>query len=470
MNKDVQRPQARRVSSGQFARNPENLEITKPSSTNERIKELESELVAAQEHLQTTVEELRTANEELQSLNEEMQSAYEELQSTNEELMTLNKELQERTAELSVINSDLENIQQAIGVGIILVDKSCRVTRFTPMVSKIFQISEEYIGHSLTTIPSHLDVAFLREDVLAVIASEQGKSREMQYEQIVYVVQVLPYRSVEKQTVGAVVLFIDKTDDRKAERALAESELRFRQIAEHIQEVFWVTDRKGKTVEYVSPAYERIWGASCQSLYDRGLSWMEAIHPNDRAQIQSAFLAKAKTGEFSQDFRIIRPDGEERWIWDRAFPVLGPDGDVEKLIGIAQDITSRKQAEAFIHEKEQHFRTLFNATFQLMALLSVDGTVLEVNQTLLEYLGVDPKEIVGKVLWEGPFQEMSEPAGLELMHAVATVVNGGTFARYTGNFHVRKGNPLPLELSLRAVMDMNKQIKSLLLEGHIYRE
>ncbi|WP_447968227.1 chemotaxis protein CheB [Nitrospira sp. M1] len=449
----------------------------------ERIKELERELVATQEHLQTTVEELETANEELQSLNEELQSANEELQSsneeletsneelqsTNEELTTLNEEIQERSAELSSANTDLENIQEAIGFGLVVVDKSCRLTRFTPAATALFEMSEEHLGHALTTIPTRLDMPFLREDVLEVVDTERARSREFQHGDMTYLFQVLPYRAPNQQTVGAVLMFIDKTADLLAEQALRESEGRFRQITEHIHDVFWVADSTGKTIQYVSPAYEKIWGRSCQSLYDRGLDWIDAIHPEDRAGTQHAFFDKAANGTFSQDFRIIQPDGTVRWIWDQAFPVSDAEGRVVRLVGIAKDITDRKQAEAAIREHEQQFRAVFNSAFQLMAILDTDGTVREVNQTMLDFCGVNAKDVVGKLLWEGPLKVMSSVATNQLQHAIASVMHGGSFARFTGEFVGSEEKTMTIDLSFRGFKGKFGKANSLIMEGREIR-
>ena len=174
-----------------------------------RIRELQSELHVTQEHLHTTVEELETANEELQSVNEELQSANEELQSsneeletaneelqsTNEELNTLNEELQERSSELSAANTDLENIQQAIGFAMLVVDKDLNLTRFTPHAKSIFTITQESIGHNLSTMPCQLQFPTLRDDIQEVIEQGKAKSRELMNRDTVYLFQCVPYHS-----------------------------------------------------------------------------------------------------------------------------------------------------------------------------------------------------------------------------------------------------------------------------------
>jgi PAS domain S-box-containing protein len=129
----------------------------------------------------------------------------------------------------------------------------------------------------------------------------------------------------------------------RAEQGLRESEERFRQLAENIQEVFWMT--ANKQVIYVSPAYERIWGRTRASLYASPRSWLEAIHPDDREQVLRAAKTVQTGGEYDETYRIQRPDGAVRWIHDHAFPVRGEQGEIVRIVGTAEDITEQRQLE-----------------------------------------------------------------------------------------------------------------------------
>ena len=141
----------------------------------------------------------------------------------------------------------------------------------------------------------------------------------------------------------ALEVYEQEAERRRVEQVLRESEERFRQLAENIQEVFWMT--ANNQILYVSPAYERIWGRTCASLYESPRSWLDAIHPDDRAQILHAAKDIQTGGGYDETYRIQRPDGAVRWIHDHAFPVRGAQGEVVRIVGTAEDITEQRQLE-----------------------------------------------------------------------------------------------------------------------------
>ncbi len=125
---------------------------------------------------------------------------------------------------------------------------------------------------------------------------------------------------IHVQSTGLLSVVRDVTERQRAQQALQASEERFRQLAQHIREVFWMSNVEKTEMIYVSPAYEEIWGQSCESLYAAPQNWSEAIHPDDRKRVQES-IGKQADGEYDEIFRIIRPDGSIRWIQDRAFPI-----------------------------------------------------------------------------------------------------------------------------------------------------
>jgi PAS domain S-box-containing protein len=144
---------------------------------------------------------------------------------------------------------------------------------------------------------------------------------------------------------GRVWFFRDITGRKQAEEALQRSEEKFRQLAENIREVFWMMPAAADSILYVSPAYEQVWGRTCESLYQCSASWMDAIHPGDRQRAHAVFARQIQGERVDSEYRIHTPEGQEKWIRDRAFPIRGDGGELIRVVGIAEDITAWKQYE-----------------------------------------------------------------------------------------------------------------------------
>ena len=142
-----------------------------------------------------------------------------------------------------------------------------------------------------------------------------------------------------------VMILRDVTERRRAQLSLLESEERFQQMARNIQEIFWMIDADTKQALFVNPAYETITGRSCESLRDRPSSYEELIHPEDRVHVLTKLDEATRNGHFNERFRIVRPQGEIRWVWVRGFPVRDAGGKIRRLVGTALEITAQKEAE-----------------------------------------------------------------------------------------------------------------------------
>lgn len=151
---------------------------------------------------------------------------------------------------------------------------------------------------------------------------------------------------------------------KQAQAALRESEERFRQLAENIDAAFFMSeaargDELGR-VAYASPAYEAIWGRPCQSLYADPHAWLEAVHPDDLPRVRAA-VPRLAQGEFSEQFRLVRPDASTRWVHYRAFPVRNEQGEIYRIAAIAEDITERKHAEEKLAANAVELRHMIEA-------------------------------------------------------------------------------------------------------------
>lgn len=173
------------------------------------------------------------------------------------------------------------------------------------------------------------------------------------------------------QTGQFAVTFVDITEQKRAEQALRESERKFRELAETIEEFFWMTDVTGGRILYASPAYESIWGRTCESLYEQPSSWLEAVYSDDRGRVLAAWERQIREATpVEGEFRILRPDGSIRWVSARGFPVKDQTGQVQNFVGIAQDTTRRKEAETDLRSLLNISRAL-NSTLDIVSLMDL---------------------------------------------------------------------------------------------------
>ena len=139
-----------------------------------------------------------------------------------------------------------------------------------------------------------------------------------------------------------------------AKERAEEFENKFRQIAENIDEVFWL--RTNSEMIYVSPSFEKIWGVPCEEIYENPQLFTEKVHPEDKPIVQEIFQSNEfKEKEFfNYEYRIIRADNQVRWINTKTFPIVDDSGQIIKRVGIASDITEKYQTvQELVKAKER---------------------------------------------------------------------------------------------------------------------
>lgn len=205
---------------------------------------------------------------------------------------------------------------------------------------------------------------------------------------------------INSQPAGLLSVVRDITERKQAQEALQASDARFRQLADHIREVFWMSNADKSKIIYVSPAYEEIWGQSCPSLYTSPQNWFEAIHPEDRQRVLENTRTKQVAGEYDEIFRIIRPDGSIRWVQDRAFPIRDDSGNIYRIVGIADDITKRKQAWDALGESEARKRAIMQAALDGIITIDHEGRMIELNSAAEKIFGHSQSALIGENVME----------------------------------------------------------------------
>jgi len=191
--------------------------------------------------------------------------------------------------------------------------------------------------------------------------------------------------------------FIRDISQRKSDEAARfEIEQRFRQVTENINEVFWLGSPDWQEIYYISPAYEDKWGRTIQSLYDDPLSWMTAVHSDDKELvIEDIARSQKNTGGnvVFRDYRIVKPNGEIRWVKSRAYPIKNSEGEVYRIAGIADDITELKtQQEKLITNNE----IVTNMTEGAYLIRVSDGIILYTNKAFEIMFGYEHGEMLGQ--------------------------------------------------------------------------
>ena len=158
-------------------------------------------------------------------------------------------------------------------------------------------------------------------------------------------------------------------DDSKAQRLESrwqKSERRLSWMAEIIQDVFWIIDLKKSRVLYLSPSFEKIWGRSRNEIYRDCTCWIETIYPDDRQRFLETIANYNYLDGETVKYRIVRPDGSVRWISDRSYAVRNREGQIDQLIGIARDITTRQQTQLQLQRSNQILKLLSDTAINLL--------------------------------------------------------------------------------------------------------
>jgi PAS domain S-box-containing protein len=234
----------------------------------------------------------------------------------------------------------------------------------------------------------------------------------------------------------ALVFAIERN---RVEAATRDREERFRQLTEHMAEVFVVFDHELKETLYVSPGYAKVWGRSRTSLYERPGSFFDAVKPEDLSAVREN-VARAQSGrdDGEIEFRITRPDGEARWILSHVTPVRNAEGEPYRIAGVCMDVTERRRSIDALEESEARYRLLSETSFDGVAV-SEAGIIREANNGMAEIFGYGMDELIGKPIIDLIAEES--------VHEVRRRIDENVHGRYELVAKHRNGHQMRIEVT-----------------------
>jgi two-component system CheB/CheR fusion protein len=343
------------------------------------VGQLEAELKAAREELQSTVEQLQTSNEEyragheellslneeLQSNNEELQASKEELQSLNEEMVTINRQLEERNDQLRTVNTDITNLLVSTHIPIIFLDRELRIRRFTPAATEIMRLIAADVGRSVEDIKERIRDGTLLQDAKKVLDKLIPITTEVQTEDgHWYTRRIVPYRTEDDRIDGVCIAFYDITESKKAAEELDEARIFAETIVETTRTSLVVLDRNLCVVSANSCYYDVFHATKPAvvgvSLFELGRRQWDI--PRLRARLERVLQDgyELKRFEVEQEFdqlgrRVMRLNARVMRRWARPPLVLLAIEDVTEHKAAQQVLEARAEELAKEHRRKDEF-------------------------------------------------------------------------------------------------------------------
>jgi PAS domain S-box-containing protein len=561
-----------------------------------------AEMNAIHEAWQIALEQLRSTQAELAQKNQELEIAQQMLMQERQQSQAARDELKQKTleytAELTNVKPSLQDQQNQwqalfdhVLDAIVIIDNQGNYIDANPSACDLFGLSREALLR--TRISDFVDPEFNVAVVWRTFLQQGQMAGEFRLSPPNGTIRAVQLNAIANFVSGHHLAILRDVSDRKqAQVSFHQSEEKFRHFAENSHAVIWISQPNAVDNLYVSPAYERVWGRSRQSLRDRPGSWLEMIHPDDREHVRIKLEQQLRGESSNVEYRIVRPDGTIRWIWDLGFPIRSEAGEIDSFGGIAEDITDRKlaeiqlremsvalsnavegisrldpqgrylfandayasmvgytaeemvgmdwkktvhpdsltsviagyehmletgkveleaigvrkdrslfdkqllmvsayddqhhftghhcfmkdiserkrleadrqRAEAELKQSEQKLRAIFDSTFQLIGLLTPEGTVLDINRTALDIIAADLADVVGQPLWETPWWAAFPEQQQQLRQAIAQAATG-EFIRFESKYIGADGKLALADFSLKPILDETGKVILLVPEG-----
>ncbi len=357
------------------------------------VHQLETELAATKQDLQSHIEqlkglneELHSSNEELQAANEELETSREELQSLNEELVTVNSQLQLKIEEQEETNDDLSNFLSSTNIPTVFLDHLLQVKRFTPAMSKLIQLLPSDVGRPLSDLSMENLGPDLIADSKAVLESLQPAKKEIEIDGTAYVRAILPYRTSDNHIEGVVITYSDVTDLKQVLEKLSVAKDEWERTFDSVPDLIAVLDNDHRVRRVNKAMAQRLGLEPAQCV---GLHCYEAVHG---LSAPPSFCPHART--MADNIEHVEEVHEDKIGGDflvSTTPLYDDHGRITGSVHVAHDITRRKLSE----RKTQHLASFPQLNPNPILETDASGTITFVNpatQKLLKELGMDDRD------------------------------------------------------------------------------
>ncbi len=291
-----------------------------------------------------------TSRDEVGVLAAAFNSMTAQLQQSLESLKQQVVEVKQAEESLRRANETLQALIDYSPLAIIMLDPDGHVLLWNNAAEKMYgwtaqEVLGEFIPFVLEDKREELQAIRERVNTGEIITNLESERRRKDGSRILTSVSMAPLRDSTGNVYAEMCIATDITERKKAEGALRESEERLRQITSSLREVIWLRDLQTRQVLYVNPAFEKLTGRSCESVYQNKDTVIDICHPDDREGIIKALDQRIEGVFYDKEHRIIHMDGSVRWVSSRSFPVRNEAGEVYRWASIMEDITERKQAQ-----------------------------------------------------------------------------------------------------------------------------
>jgi PAS domain S-box-containing protein len=361
--------------------------------------------------------------------------------------------------ELQGANQRIIEIWESMTDAYVTVDRDWRITyanqSATQVISQLTNLEpEKFLGRSHWDLFPSLVGGDVEREFRRALTDRVAVHLEVWFEPTESWFETHLYPSNE----GLGIYFRDITDRKlmEMERIAAEQERdRFFNLSLDLL----VTINFSGYFTRINPAWERTLGFTTAELMER--PFIEFVHPDDRAATLTAAQDVIAGGVLmSFENRYLCKDGSYLWLLWSAIPY--PEQDLMYAIG--HDVTDRKQMEETLRESERKFSAIFEQSFELIGLLSVDGVLLEVNQTALDSIDIRKEDVIGIEFWETPWWNHSPQVQSQLKATIERVASGG-FDRYQMQMPTPRGAIVDIDFSLTPIYDETGRVVTLVAEG-----